>query len=176
MCGKCAVHGSDTSSQADTDNDPGICRHESIAPAAAMECLRRDANHADTQAGVEKCFVEVRALEGWHASIFTGLAVEDEICGHESAPYECGAVEEALTKVGSIWRGDRASGLLIGAAEALLENMAVCETGKRGGLREGGSFDGGGGVESSCGGRGGFGKLFDCRGQGEWSAEHECHG
>lgn len=59
MRGEGTVHGSDTCGQADTDDDPRVRGHESIAPSAAVESLSCDANHADAEAGVEEGFVEV---------------------------------------------------------------------------------------------------------------------
>ena len=59
MRGKGAVHGSDACSQTDTNNDPRVRGHESVAPSAAVESLCGDANHADAEAGVEEGFVEI---------------------------------------------------------------------------------------------------------------------
>ena len=92
MRGESAVHRPNTCGQADTDDNPGVCGHKSVAPAAAVESLRRDANHADAQAGVEECFVEVGALIGRHTSIFASFTIEDEVCGNEGTAYKRRAV------------------------------------------------------------------------------------
>lgn len=52
MSSERAVHRSNTGGQADTDNDPWVGSHESVAPSAAVKSLSCYANHADAEASV----------------------------------------------------------------------------------------------------------------------------
>ena len=72
-----------------------------------------DANHTNAQAGMEESLVEIGSLVRRHTSIFASFTVEDEVCGDESATYECSAVKEALAEVACIWRRNGTGSLLV---------------------------------------------------------------
>ena len=113
-----------------------------------MQCLCCNADDADAQACVHECFVEELSLKGWHAAIFSGFAVEDEVCGEDCTANDGSAVEEALGYGGSVWRAYLTWLLNIGAAEGLLELISrFCESGKDLGVEVEGF---GRGVECSC--------------------------
>lgn len=50
-----------------------------------MQGAGGDGDGAETEAGVQEGVVEVGALEGGHAAILAGFAVEDEVDGYEGA-------------------------------------------------------------------------------------------
>lgn len=54
-----AVHRSDTCSQADTNNNPWVRGHESVAPSTAVQSLSCYANHTDAEASMHESFIEI---------------------------------------------------------------------------------------------------------------------
>jgi hypothetical protein len=53
----------------------------------------------NSESGVHECLVEVFSLELWHSPIFTGFAVEDEVCGDDGSSNKSSTVEETLGQV-----------------------------------------------------------------------------
>ena len=74
-----AVHGTNASNKTNTHDHPWVGRHEPERPAVHVQSARSNTDHTNAETSVHECVVEVGALEGWHATILTGLAVEDQV-------------------------------------------------------------------------------------------------
>ena len=80
-----AVHGADGDGEGDPDHGPGGHRHEAVGPAGAVQLGCGERDYAEAEASVQESLVEVLALEGGHAAVFAGLAIEDQVGGEDGA-------------------------------------------------------------------------------------------
>lgn len=149
-----------------------------------MQCACGHTNDADAQSSVQKRLIEIGAFVGWHAAIFTSLAVEDQVDCKECTTEDGAAIDEALGQV-ALCDGIGGRGSLVGAARRGLEggaNDALLEWRELLGCRcRADSRDGlmkllllGRGLEGSQGESGGRGYLFgESGGEGEGSPRDE---
>lgn len=72
-------HGTNRSNETDTEDQPGVCRHQAVGPAVGVKSARGDTDDADTQAGVEEGVIQVGSLVRGHAAILSCFAVEDQV-------------------------------------------------------------------------------------------------
>jgi hypothetical protein len=79
-----AHHGTDGANKTDTENQPGVGSHETVAPSVCVKGASSDTDDTNSETSVQESVVQVGAFEWRHATIFSGFAVEDE-AGTESA-------------------------------------------------------------------------------------------
>lgn len=84
-----------------------------------MQCLCSYADHAEANASVEESLVQICSFERWHPAIFSGLAIEEQVCGENRAAYDGAAVEEFGGRVACIWPTDLGCSLGVGAMEGI---------------------------------------------------------
>ena len=73
---------------------------------------------------MQKGFIQKGPFVWGHASIFTGLAVEQEVRGDHRTADDGAAVKELLRHAAGVGAGDLATGLDIGATEGLMEGIS----------------------------------------------------
>ena len=129
---ECAVHGADTGSETNSEYKPWIRRHQSVAPSTFVQCLCCHSDDTDAQTCVHKGLVQELPFEGWHASIFPRLPVEEGICGYDGATYDGGAVEKSLCERARARSVDLTGLLHVGAAEGRLECISRFDEGGEG--------------------------------------------
>lgn len=117
-----SVHGSDGADKTDAQDEPRVGSHEPVAPSVHVQRPGGDTNDADSESGVQECVVEVGALKGRHAAVFTRLAVEDEVDGQQSSSEDGATVHEALRQVATGGDGVVCI-LLVTTTERLLEGV-----------------------------------------------------
>ena len=120
---KSPIHSPYTRRQSHAHDHPRIGRHEPIRPAAAMQGACRHTNHANTQAGMHKSFVEIGPFVRWHAAIFSSFTVEHDIRRDESTADESSAIKELLSSAAGVG-GRNLTGLHVTATERLLESVS----------------------------------------------------
>ncbi len=125
-----------------------------------MQCARRDTYDPEPHPRVQEGLVQVAALERWHAAIFSGFAVEEQVGANQGGADQSRADDELLSEIARV-RPRRLVRLLdVVAAKGILKGGAGF--GKRG--RQGGFGVGSRAVECADGcRRGGFGDLLESR-------------
>ena len=68
-----------------------------------MQSSRRDTDDPNTEASMHEGFIEVSALEGWHAAILACFPIKDEVGNDESAADDGCTVEQPLAQVAGTW-------------------------------------------------------------------------
>lgn len=96
---KSAVHGADAGNQAQSNNSPGIGRHEPEGPSARMEGTSSNADDTDTKTSMQEGIVQIAPLEGRHTSIFSCLTVEDDVRSDNGAADNGSTVDQLLRQV-----------------------------------------------------------------------------
>ncbi|RJE17287.1 hypothetical protein PHISCL_10376, partial [Aspergillus sclerotialis] len=99
VCIHRAVHRANTRSETQADHQPRVRSHQSVTPAAGVQCPGRKTDDPDAQTGVHKCLVQVFPLKGRHAAIFACFAVKDQVRGDNGSADQRSAVQEPLREV-----------------------------------------------------------------------------
>lgn len=88
-----------------------------------------DSDDTNTKSGVHKRFIQVAAFVVGHATILSGLTVEDEVSRQDSAADDGRTVQESLGHVTTL--GSIVCRLHICTAEGILEGLSgLCEDGR----------------------------------------------
>lgn len=61
-----------------------------------MQCASSNSDDTNSEAGVHEGLVEVFPLVLWHAAIFPGLTVENQVGGDNCSTDQDGSIEQAL--------------------------------------------------------------------------------
>lgn len=102
-----------------------------------MQGVCRHTNDPNAEASMHKSLIQERPFIWRHPTIFSRLAVEDEIRGDHRTADDGGAIEEPLRHAAGIRARDLATRLHVGTTERLLEGISrldeeSCQ--RRGGL------------------------------------------
>lgn len=115
-----SVHRANAADQADTHHEPRVHSHETIRPAAHVQCAGSNADNTDTKASVHESLVQEASLVGGHAAVLAGLTVEDEVGCQDGTSYNGGTIDQLLREVSGLRIVGR---LHVCSAEGILEGL-----------------------------------------------------
>ena len=78
-------HGTDRANETNTENQPRVGGHKTVAPSVGVKSASSNTDDADAETSVQESVVQIGAFKWGHAAIFSSLTVEDEAV-NKSAP------------------------------------------------------------------------------------------
>lgn len=125
-------HRTERSNKTNTENKPWVRTHQPVRPTVHVESASGNSNDSDSQSGVQESVIQIASLKWWHSSIFSRLAVEDQVDGKQRSSKDCAAIQQALGNIALrervLWRRSLVSPLAR-LAECLSEDILLlrCE-------------------------------------------------
>lgn len=71
-------HGTDGANETNTENQPRVGSHETVAPSVGVKSASSNTDNADAETSVQESVVQVGAFKWGHTAIFSSFTVEDE--------------------------------------------------------------------------------------------------